>query len=512
MLFDVLIEVVRLLLRGYSNKMNDFSDTEEEIESSSGLKVQADEPKKKPKEQLENDRLYFEDEDQEVDLDLLEPDEVVEELFEKINPLTIPSVIIGIVLLVISFTNVLDNYRIVSIFVGFGGGLAFVFGCSELIIFGVKGIAKKLNWSEYFMGIIAAIGADSSDIVVVTILLLRARSLIEQGNFELANNLTLTSITFVLTTVLINTLVLGVTMIVLSKKKPFKLPKELSETEANVVLAMSIFSFVLIAYGIAHNYLEITQFDQVFQGVMGASLLLFYIMFILLLIGDAKEKSVVRIGPQIRISEYFPECDEDDEICPVSQKPRRQRYLITRLYRQIFKRNENEEQDQFVAIRRFPWYSIIIAFLIGAAGIFFGGNLISDAIEKSIEIYNVPILVYCVVVGFVSSAPETTITLRALMKPEREDNEMGLVHQISSINQTFFLLFGIPFLFSSIIDVNIPAAFDTTLVFASIFAISLALHLTIIDDNHFDRVEGALILFASITSLLALAVVGGILT
>ncbi|MHA1187212.1 MAG: hypothetical protein ACTSSK_10120, partial [Candidatus Heimdallarchaeota archaeon] len=78
--------------------------------------------------------------------------------------------------------------------------------------------------------------------------------------------------------------------------------------------------------------------------------------------------------------------------------------------------------------------------------------------------------------------------------------------------QTFFLLFGFPFLFSTIIGMQIPVAFDTTLVLAGIFAISLALHLTIIDDNHFDRVEGALILFASITSLLALATIGGLLS
>ena len=102
--------------------------------------------------------------------------------------------------------------------------------------------------------------------------------------------------------------------------------------------------------------------------------------------------------------------------------------------------------------------------------------------------------------------------MRALFSPEEEDTRIGLVHQISSINQTFFLLFGFPFLFSTIIDVQIPVAFDTTLVLAGIFAISLALHLTIIDDNHFDRVEGALILFASITSLLALATIGGLLS
>ena len=42
---------------------------------------------------------------QDVDLDQLEADEALGELFEKISPLTIPSVIIGIIFLIISFTN-----------------------------------------------------------------------------------------------------------------------------------------------------------------------------------------------------------------------------------------------------------------------------------------------------------------------------------------------------------------------------------------------------------------------
>ena len=447
---------------------------------------------------------------QEVDLDQLEPDEIIEELFEKINPVTIPSIIIGVIMLIISYTSLLDNTQIGSIIVGFTGGLAFVFGCSELIIFGVKGIGKKLGWSEYFMGIIAAIGADSSDIIVVAILLLKAKKLavdpLNTANIALANNLTLTSITFVLTTVLINTLVLGVTMIVVSRKKPFKLPKELTQTEANLVLAMTIFSFILLSFGITHNAIGIDQFDIVFQGVMGASLLVFYVLFIVFLILDARTKSTERIGPQTLIPEYFPE--EHEEEIDNNKKNRFKKIIKT-----VFHKNsEDEEGEQFVAIRRFPWYIIIITFGIGIAGIFFGGSLISDSIATSIEIYNVPILVYCVAVGFVSSAPETTITMRAIFKPDEEDTEIGIVHQMSSINQTFFLLFGFPFLFSSIIDVEIPVAFDTTLVFAGIFAISLALHLTIIDDNHFDRVEGALILFTSITSLIALATIGGLLS
>ena len=445
----------------------------------------------------------------EVDLDQLEPEEALGELFEKINPLTIPTVILGVILLVISYTSILDSYPILSIIIGFAGGLSFVFGCSELIIFGVKGIGKKLDWSEYFMGIIAAIGADSSDIIVVSILLLRAKAVSAEDS-ALAESLTLTSITFVLTTVLINTLVLGVTIIILTRKNHYKLPTELTQTEANLVLAMTIFSFILLSFGITHNAIGIDQFDRLFQGIIGVALLLFYLLFILFLIGDAREKKAPKIGPQSMISEYFPE-EDDDEFDEKEEKQKKS--FFKSAIDEIFNRNnDDEEGEQYVSMRRFPWYVIIIAFLVGIVGIVFGGSMISNSIESSIEIYNVPILVYCVVVGFVSSAPETTITFRALLNPEKEDTQIGLVHQVSSINQTFFLLFGFPFLFASIIKVDIPVAFDTTLVFAGIFAISLSLHLTIIDDNHFDRVEGALILVASITSLLALAAVGGLLS
>ncbi len=447
-----------------------------------------------------------------IELDQLEADEAIEELFEKINPLTIPSIIVGVILLIITFTNVLDGHPIWAIIIGFVGGLAFVFGCSDLIIFGVKGIGNKLNWSHYFMGIIAAIGADISDMVVVTILLTRSKKLSATGlaeNIAIANDLTLTSITLVLTTVLINTLILGITMLVITRKKPFKLPQHLTQTESNLVLAMTIFSVILMVFGITHNSLDIAQFDRAFEGVIGVALLSFYLLFILFMIGDAKAKSTGRIGPQTLITEYFPEENgekhekDNDEI---------KENKLKKFVNNIFGNNhEDEEGEQFVALRRFPWYILIIAFAVGIAGIVFGGTMLSDSIESGLGIISLPILVYSVIIGFVSSAPEATITMRAILDPEEENTEIGLVHQVSSVNQTFFLLFGFPFLFAAIINITIPVSLDTTLVFTGIFVISLALHLTIIDDNHFDRVEGMLILLASITSLLALGVVGGLL-
>ncbi|RLI71799.1 MAG: hypothetical protein DRP02_03680 [Candidatus Gerdarchaeota archaeon] len=473
---------------------------------------------KESKEFFSMDTVIFDEEpaeedNDEVDLDLLEPEEVFEELFEKLNPLTIPAVVLGVILLIINFTKVLDGFPISKMVIGFVGGLSFVFGCSELIIFGVKGIAKKFNWSSYFMGIIAAIGADSSDIVVVSILLLRAKKLLATGdadNIVLGNELALTSITFLLTTVLINLLILGITMIVVSRKKPFKLPPELSSTESNLILGMAIFSFILITFGFTHNSIGIAEFDRVFQGVIGSALLLFYFMFILFLIGDTKQKRSSKIGPQVLISEYFPE-EEELEKLPLAQKDQRKERFIQRVKKFFKKDNDQEEKEQYIALRRFPIYVLILTFTVGIAGIFFGGKMISESIEFALVQYKLPILLYSVIVGFVSTAPEMSITFRTIVKPEAEDTKIGLIHQVSSVNQTFFLLFGFPFLFASIVNIYIPVALDTTLVFTGIFAISLALHLMIIDDNQFDRVEGTLILIASIASLLSLAIIGGAL-
>ncbi|MHA1744046.1 MAG: hypothetical protein ACTSV6_07330 [Candidatus Heimdallarchaeota archaeon] len=473
---------------------------------------------KESKEFFSMDTVIFDEEpaeedNDEVDLDLLEPEEVFEELFEKLNPLTIPAVVLGVILLIINFTKVLDGFPISKMVIGFVGGLSFVFGCSELIIFGVKGIAKKFNWSSYFMGIIAAIGADSSDIVVVSILLLRAKKLLATGdadNIVLGNELALTSITFLLTTVLINLLILGITMIVVSRKKPFKLPPELSSTESNLILGMAIFSFILITFGFTHNSIGIAEFDRVFQGVIGSALLLFYFMFILFLIGDTKQKRSSKIGPQVLISEYFPE-EEELEKLPSAQKDEKKERFIQRVKKFFKKDNDQEEKEQYIALRRFPIYVLILTFTVGIAGIFFGGKMISESIEFALVQYKLPILLYSVIVGFVSTAPEMSITFRTIVKPEAEDTKIGLIHQVSSVNQTFFLLFGFPFLFASIVNIYIPVALDTTLVFTGIFAISLALHLMIIDDNQFDRVEGTLILIASIASLLSLAIIGGAL-
>ncbi|MCK5184999.1 MAG: hypothetical protein KAQ95_11885, partial [Candidatus Heimdallarchaeota archaeon] len=175
-------------------------------------------------------------------------------------------------------------------------------------------------------------------------------------------------------------------------------------------------------------------------------------------------------------------------------------------------KSRRDRNDALATLRRFPWIIIIALFLVGAGGIIWGGEILASSIEHGIERFETDVLVYAVIVGIVASSPELIVTMRGLLSKDKEKVEVGLVHQVSAINQTFFLLFGIPFVLSGIIDIGIPISMDITIVMGGIFIMSVALSMMISDDNKFDLLEGIVITILSIVSLLALALIGGITT
>jgi hypothetical protein len=87
-----------------------------------------------------------------------------------------------------------------------------------------------------------------------------------------------------------------------------------------------------------------------------------------------------------------------------------------------------------------------------------------------------------------------------------------LVHQVSAINQTFFILFGVPFVISGIFNIGIPVATEITIVMGGIFIMSVAELMMIMDDNKFDLLEGVVITILATVSLLALTLIGGLTT
>ncbi len=481
--------------------------------------------------------------------DNIEHEEALETIIGNISSLTIISLLLGIVIAIanyILYRYLPHNTRnsIILMIIGFVAGLLIVFGAAEIIILGVKGIQDKLNWAPYLSGILQAIGAALAELVVITFLLVRAKQ-VEATDIVHANSLAITAITLILTTVIINIFFLGIGIIFVSKDEPFDLPKELTFFEANLILGMMVFSFVMMIYGF---YFQLTNPETVVEGlptfnrgftiIIGLALILVYFIFLFLLIQRWGKRTST---PQTLISEFFPDKDQLVVEEPSSTKLIQSRLIVesksktkqkqleqieqdtepreVKPHRKGRKRNNNDnkskhEKDTALAtLRRFPWYIIIILFIIGAGGIVWGGQILSRSIEDGIEIFRtVPILVYSVVVGSISSSPELVVTLRGIFSREQEAREVGLVHQVSAINQTFFILFGIPFVLSGILNIGIPIALEITVVMGGIFIMSAAAILMVMDDNKFDLLEGVVITILAVVSLLALMLIGGIPT
>lgn len=474
----------------------------------------------------------FEDDDSLEILEDVEPEEALGTLFSNLHLSTIISLVLGIAFMIAFYIigGVMKHeiessitWGLVYMFIGFTAGVLIVFGAAELIIMGVKGIQDKMNWNPYFAGIIQAIGAALAELVVVTILLVNSK---RHANEDLAT----TAIVLILATVIINIFFLGISMIYVAREEPFDLPKELTFYETNLIQGMVVFSFVVMIYGFYFEFKSVQDpttatvtYQTPFEIVIGIALILVYFFFIFLLIRQLGKKTST---PQTLISEFFP--DEDNLIVVDSETPPQQLRLIETNFEngngkhstkdpdpsKKKNRNHRGEEYAFDTLRRWPWIIIIFLFLLGLGGIIQGGFILASSIEHGLGTFElifdeVPVLVYAVIVGIVSSSPELVVTFRGLLSKDKELQEVGLVHQVSAINQTFYILFGVPFLLSGLFAIGIPITLEITLVTGGIFVTSLIVHTMIMDDNKFDLLEGVVVTVMSIVSLLFLALIGG---
>lgn len=466
-------------------------------------------------------------------LEMIEPEEALRTIFKNIHKSTIITLVLGAFVGIFyyiaekGFPEVFPGWSLVVI--GFVAGLLIVFGASEMIILGVKGVKDKLNLNPYIAGIMSAIGAALAELVIVTLLLIRSHL---EPDPVVGGNLATTAIILILTTVIINILFLGVSMIFVSRKGPFKLPKELTMYETNMVLGIRVFTFLIVLYGLFYEFNDIrglinglsvipSQFGRGVEIVFGAALLLVYGLFIVVLVKRYGKKTST---PQTLITEFYEDEPETNHTGDSSEtikltldkKGKSKSKELTSCEPPTKEKSNHNKHDELATLRRFPWIIIVMLFIIGAGGIIWGGELLASGIQNGLHVFEndfhieVPILVYAVVVGLISTSPELIVTFRGLLHPDEETQKIGLINQVSAINQTFFVLFGIPFLLSGIIGIGIPITINITMVMGCIYIMTTAEKMMIMDDNKFDVLEGGVITILAIVSLLALAFMGGV--
>ena len=455
--------------------------------------------------------------------DTVEPKIAVRKIYSTIEPMTITAIIIGLILGITSFIlDYIEGNPITIMILSFLGGLGLIFGSSELVILGVKGIIDKLNWNPYLGGIISAIGAALADLVVVIFLLFKAK-FISNFDEDIANNLSRTAIILILTSVIINIFFLGIAMIFVSKDKPFKLPKELTSYETTLIESIIVFSFTFMVYNL---YTDIKGFKDLgynrgFEIIVGISLIAIYIFFILILMKKSSRKTAT---PQTLITEFLSLKQETKfKLKEFFWSKKRDTAIKEQIKSTVLDVDINEEslEDEKLAeikfkkirekdldlatLRRFPWAIVLLIFLVGIVGIILGGNRTSIAIETSLEEFpSIPVLIYSILVGLFSCFPELIVTFRGLLSKEKEIKEIGLINQVSTINQTFCLLFGFPFIISGILFINIQVSLELGLIMGAIFILSLVILLMIVDDHHFDLLEGIVVTVLSVATLLVL--------
>ncbi|NHJ46407.1 MAG: hypothetical protein FK733_01345 [Asgard group archaeon] len=488
-------------------------------------------PKKNDLQEPEDTNLPISDTEDECPeyLEEIKTDKAFGTIFKNIHLSTIITFALGIVFGIFfyiakAFPSAFPGWSLVII--GFAAGLLIVFGASELIILGVQGIKDKLNWNPYLAGILSAIGAALAELVVVTILLFESHF---ETDADKAADLATTAIILILTTVIINIFFLGISMMYISRKKPFKLPRELTMYESNLVLGMRVFVFILFLVGLFYVLSDVveevilpTNFSRATEIVIGIALILVYGLFLFILVKRYGKKTST---PQTLITEFLPEKGEMDisetSIAQTSVLVTKRR--LTKEERRTLeaagcdvneKHPKHSDHDALATLRRYPWLVIVFLFIVGAGGVIWGGELLAQGIETGLHVlehdfsFDVPILAYAVIVGMISTSPELIVTMRGLLDSDKEIQKVGLINQVSAINQTFFLLFGIPFLISGIVGIGIPITINLTIVMGGIYIMSTAEKMMIMDDNHFDLLEGVVLTILAVVSLLALAFIG----
>lgn len=411
-------------------------------------------------------------------------------------------------------------------------GLWLAFRPSEWAVDGLDNIMRTIGLTAYVAGVVSSLASNLPEAVAAGIMLIKGK-FGEYAGTEMGHELVITAFYTTLAAAGFNAILLGIVVLVGSKKKGYIEIKKESIIAEGVLLRWG-FVAMLLTFGIAAVELLREIYDQVqlenpFDGMnlegelpqmAGIALVVSYLIYLVYLIIKSKEAKALELYDGVEKSTKPTRSELDDKM-PDTKKIASKIELTEHAHRKILDTPEEinivdpdcpSSADTYIGSGKavdnpyitaptmerphLTMKAAVVLVLIGITGIGGGGFLLSRAVEMVLHETSIHVGLMALIVGFSGAIPEHGIAVVAASKGK---TDIALGNILGGILQMTLLVFGA---FAAIVTVPI----DVFMLFQiiALAAIIWFVKRSMSDDNRITVFEGIMIILAQLFAFLLL--------
>ncbi|GEM_PF-615493 len=361
---------------------------------------------------------------------------------------------------------------LVIIILSFIVGVWLAFRPSEWAVKGLGSASRYLGFSAYITGVLSSIASNTPEAVISG---LTAYKGFVTGDVELLE----ISVISILAAAGFNILLLGLVVMLITQKnkgKPVKVPKQVIQNESELMRWTIVALAAIFVLGVSLILLESTNLLRVQSEILITSCL----------------TGTIEVSPATAFYLYYHLHSLEHLSLPrIAGLVMFLSYILYTVF--MFKRSKSEKKEEAVIHVEGGLLSrrgTMIMVILGFAGIFLGGEILTTGVETAMETLNIasfgePVLIISFLLGFAGAVPEHGIALVAAHKGR---TELSLGNLLGGVLQTILLIIGgismiVP------MPINLFTLFQIAIAAATMWFLKRA----IMDDEKIDFFEGLMI-------------------